>query len=87
MLLRRDDPNTGKMGVFDSAGQQLPYVLSFDTETQEVEMFLKLQDETSIPDQDERFLYLVMGEDMKPFVAKFVLPGAYALDETGTILK
>jgi len=90
MRLRRDDPNTVKMGVFDAAGQQLPYVVSFDTETSEIEMFIKLKDEEAVKDSDERFLYLAIADkdgELKPFAAKFVLPGAYAMDETGKVLK
>jgi len=86
MLLKRNDETASKYAVFDACGQQLPYVMSYDTETKEVEMYLKLQDEESSPNSDERYLYLIMEED-KPFLAKFILPGSYAVDEQGNILK
>jgi hypothetical protein len=78
------DPSV-KVGVFDAAGQQVPYVFGFDTETCEVEMLIKLKDE-SATNEGEKLCYFLFGEDLKPLVAKFVLPGAYVMDERGNIL-
>lgn len=78
------DPST-KMGIFDAAGQQIPYVMSFDTETCEIEMLIKLRDEEG--EGDEKIAHLVRGEDMAPLVAKFICPGAFVMTQDGTILK
>lgn len=77
---------TGKLGIFDAGGQQLPFVFGYDTETQEVEMMIKLKDDIEL-DDGERLCHLVLGPDMKPHVAKFILPGSYAMDAQGKILK
>lgn len=72
--------------VCDAAGQPLPFVMSYDTVTKEVEMLLKLKDNEIIPDSDEAQVFVAfkkVGKDLKPVVVKFVLEGSYALDSQG----
>ena len=38
--------NPANVGVFDAAHQQIPFVFGFDTDTCEVEMLIKLRDES-----------------------------------------
>ena len=49
-------------------------------------MLIKLRDESGEVD-GERICYFLFDDNLKPFPAKFVLPGAYALDTSGNILK
>jgi len=83
MKLDKRNPDDVKCGVFDAVGQQLPFVVSYDTETCEIEMMLKLHDEEPVEGTESVNFYVVFGQDKRPFVAKFVLPGSYALNEKG----
>jgi hypothetical protein len=78
------DPTT-KVGVFDAAGQQIPYVFSFDTETCEVEMLIKLKDEEG--EGDDKIAHLLRDADLKPLRAKFVIPGSYVMTSEGKYLR
>jgi len=74
-----------KVGIFDAAGQILPYVVGFDTETCEIEMMIKVKDEEG--EGDQKLVYLVRDESLKPLIAKFVCPGAYVMTTEGKRLK
>jgi len=81
---KRLDPSK-KLGIFDAAGQQIPYVHSFDTDTFEIEMMVKIKDEEG--EGEEKLAHLIRDADMKPLVAKFICPGAFVMLADGTVLK
>lgn len=83
MLLDRRETKDLRVMICDPLGQPLPYVVAFDSETCEIEMMLKLADEKSLLDSDERQVFVGLTADSQPFIAKFIYPGAYAIDETG----
>jgi hypothetical protein len=83
MLLSSEMPENAKYKVYDCLGHQLPYVITYDTETSEIEMAVRI----GTDDKGEP-IFLAHNFEMedgniKPgfFLPKFVLPGAYAEKE------
>lgn len=85
LLDATNEEHRHKFQVRDSGGQALPYVISYDTETKEVEMFVKMKDEEVTGEGDEKQVrpHLLLGENEKPIVIKFPLPGSYAIGKDG----
>ena len=82
MLLTVDTPEYEKYLVYDCEGHLIPYVVSFDTTTEEIELSIGVQRK-----QDERdgYCLLMHATEMEdgqivptPLIVKFKLPGAYA---------
>ena len=69
MILNKDTEDASRWCVYDCAGTQIPYVVSFDTETCEIEM--------GVYAGDTLLKHKVDGED-NPIYLTFTLPGAYA---------
>lgn len=42
MLINKDTPDIAQYLIYDCAGHVLPYVISFDTETKEIEMAIRV---------------------------------------------
>ena len=78
MLLTSDLPDSAKYTVHDCNGHVLPYVVSFDTETGEIELHVKVHG-----GKPGLLMQSVVREDgaegAAPILIKFKLPGAYAL--------
>jgi len=83
MLITVDSPEAKEYLIYDSAGHKIPYVISFDTETEEIELAI------SVPkkDDDDTICSLLMQSAKQedgstfntPIFVKFKLCGAYAL--------
>jgi len=89
MLLTVDMPESAQYLVHDCAGNTIPYVVSFDTETEEIELMIRVKSNTGLeveydPTKDLRLLMQKIDKedgtvDEAPIIVKFRLPGAYAL--------
>lgn len=82
MLLTVDTPDSCQYRVYDCTGQVIPFVTSFDTETEEIEMSIKIgTDEEKLA--NNLLMQLIPHEDGQmtyaPILIKFKLPGAYVL--------
>lgn len=82
MLITVDSPEANEYLIYDSAGHKIPYVTSFDTETEEIELAI------SVPrkDGEEQTPFLMQSATQEdgstfntPIFVKFKLSGAYAL--------
>ena len=89
MIITADHPESAKYMIYDCAGRKIPYVYSFDTETQEIELSIRI-----IPNEsDNNQVCILMTEvpkddgtvDYKPMIIKFKLPGAY-LTKDGVLI-
>lgn len=83
MILSAEMPENLLYKVYDCLGHQIPYVITFDTETSEIEMAVRIG-----TDDNGNTILLAHNFEMedgniKPgfFLPKFVLPGAYAEKE------
>lgn len=84
MLLTVDMPESAQYLVHDYAGNIIPYVVSFDTDTEEVELMIRVKANVGLEVNDLRLLMQKVDKedgmmDSAPIVVKFKLPGAYAL--------
>jgi len=74
MLLKADPANmakTAKTKIFDAAGRKIPFCVSYDTDTKEIEMIIQV---TGIGDLNPSFL-VSEGNIVK---VKMILPDSYA---------
>jgi uncharacterized protein (DUF2225 family) len=78
MILNKDTPEAAQWCVYDCAGTQIPYVVSFDTETCEIEI--------GVYAGNTLLKYTVEGEQ-QPIYLTFVLSGAYAKKKTEEEIK
>lgn len=83
MILSSEMPDSAKCVVKDCLGHQLPYVISFDTETCEIEMAVRIG-----TDNEGNPIFLAHKFEKEDgeivpgfFLPKFILPGAYAEKE------
>jgi len=78
MILNVETSDSYKCVVKDCLGKQITYVISFDTETCEIEMAVRIG-----TDDGGQPLFLAHKKDKEPsyFLPKFVLLGAYAEKE------
>jgi hypothetical protein len=78
MLLTSDMPDSAKYLIHDCDGHVLPYVVSFDTETEQIELHVRIPG-----DKPGLLMQSVVSGDgtaaSAPILLKFKLPGAYAL--------
>lgn len=89
MLLNVEMPEAAQYLVHDCQGNIIPYVVSFDTETEEIEVMIKVKANVGLevdydPTKDLRLLMQRIDKedgttDEAPIIVKFRLPGAYAL--------
>jgi len=83
MLLTVDSPEANDYTIHDSLGHIIPFVRSFDTETKEIELCIKVI--PSNKEKDDLGLLTQLVEDgatepySAPILVKFILPGAYAV--------
>jgi len=75
MLISLETPEADKYLVWDSSGNMIPFVVSFDTESEEVELF--------VPVQAQKFVTAAKvnadgNVTHTPISIKFKLAGAYA---------
>lgn len=81
MIVSIDTPEFEKYVVYDCDGHEIPYVVSFDTDTEEIEISIGV---CRKKDEENKFVILmqsVKGDDTitsAPILVKFKLPGAYA---------
>lgn len=78
MLLTADMPESSSYTVHDFLGRKIPFVLSFDTETCEIELAIRIGTH-----EDGNPLLLAFSHPEDPnkvcfFLPKFILTGAYA---------
>lgn len=80
MLLTANMPDARDFEVRDASGRLLGGVMSYDTETQETEMYLC---------DSEYFVVFPFSEtEYQPVMIKTIIPGSYAVDRrTGETLK
>lgn len=87
MLLTVETPEVNKYHVYDCIGTLIPYVTSFDTETEEIELMiqvpkkertLKIQEAMELPVLMQSFIKEDGTKDFAPILVKFKLSGAYA---------
>lgn len=83
MLLTVDLPEAEKYLVHDCDGNIVPYVMSFDTVTEEIELMIRVKAKTE--DEKEPLKVLMQKIEKEdgttasaPIAVKFKLPGAYA---------
>ena len=75
MLITRDIPDAEKYVIFDCRGSRIPYVISFDTETCEIELAVRVFS----ADGNVTFLSeTTLDGTPSETLIKFVLRGAYA---------
>lgn len=82
MLLSVDTPEYDKYMVYDCEGHLIPYVVSFDTTTEEIELSVGVHRKR---DEKNDYSLLMQATEMEdgqvmptPIIVKFKLPGAYA---------
>ena len=83
MLLSVEIPESVKYLVHDCNGNIVPYVISFDTKTEEIELMIRVK---ANPEDEKEPFRLLMQKiekedgtiDSAPIAIKFKLPGAYA---------
>jgi len=88
MLITVATPEAEKYLIFDCVGHVIPCVTSFDTETKEIELMIRVQEQVKNNKEDEPTSRIVplMQEvtnedgttDSAPILVKFKLLGAYA---------
>jgi len=81
MLLTVDTPEFEKYLIYDSAGHIIPYVISFDTVTEDIELSIGVHRKAE--SREEYSILMQIEEDdgqtiNVPVIVKFKLPGAYA---------
>ena len=78
MLITNKTSEKQTVSIHDCSGSEIPGVISFDTNTKEIEMLIWLLKE---PGSEPRPLLKTLSSDgtPSPFVARFKLIGAYAL--------
>ena len=83
MLINLDTPDVNQYLVYDCDGHPIPYVTSFDTDTEEIELSIGVHKKENDP-----LMQTVPFEGTTtsvPILVKFKLPGAYAL-KNGTAI-
>lgn len=75
MLISLETPEADKYVIYDSSDNMIPFVVSFDTESEEIELF--------VPVQAQKFITASKvdadgGVTHEPISIKFKLSGAYA---------
>jgi hypothetical protein len=89
MLITSTHPDAKHYRIYDCAGNVLPYVYSYDTETKEIEMAVCLKAPKELKIEDSGEMHNTASFLMQPndkgdpalMLIKFVLPGSYLLKD------
>lgn len=88
MIISVDTPEYEKYLVYDCSGHVIPYVISFDTDSEEIELSIGVNRK----DKEEGPFALLMQSVTEgdqtystPTIVKFKLPGAYATKDGAAI--
>jgi hypothetical protein len=82
MLISVDTPEFNDYMIYDCDGHVIPYVISFDTDTEEIELSIGVCRKEK---EESKFVLLMQSITFEgtatstPILVKFKLPGAYAL--------
>jgi hypothetical protein len=83
MLITVDSPEASEYLIYDSAGHKIPYVISFDTETEDIELAVSVPKKDVDDNTPPLLMQSAAQEDGSvfntPIFVKFKLCGAYAL--------
>jgi len=82
VLINIDTPDIDQYLVYDCDGHLIPYVLSFDTDSEEIEISIGVHKKENETNHYVLLMQTVPFEDTTtsaPILVKFKLPGAYAL--------
>jgi len=91
MLLSLETPEADKYLVFDCNGNIIPFVISFDTESEEIELMIPVKS----PEKETTAIYQLLMQtriaedgalEHAPIAVKFKLAGAYAMKD-GQVIK
>lgn len=86
MLITVESPDAHQYRIYDCEGSAIPFVVSFDTETKDIELSVRVVGKKSEEGGEElcmlKQLVVENGENQHaPVIIKFNLPGAYALKD------
>lgn len=83
MLLTSEIPDAKDYLVYDCEGHLIPCIVSFDTETEEVELSISVMKSSEERNQVVQMFQSITDADgvtkSAPIFVKFRLPGAYAM--------
>jgi len=83
MLLTSETPDAKDYLVYDCEGHLIPCIVSFDTETEEVELSISVMKSSEERNQVVQMFQKITDADgvtkSAPIFVKFRLPGAYAM--------
>jgi len=78
MLINKEHPRANEIGIYDSKGKGIPFVISFDTETKEVLRF------SAHPNTGQCQIIKDKDGNAQPVYICEVVEGAYAMYNDGT---
>jgi hypothetical protein len=85
MIFKLDDPTWRQVFIYDAAGQMIPSVTEYNTETREVTLCLlhglEKNNDNEVPKC--RMILQYDKGDLQPITVQVRIPGSYAVDRYG----
>ena len=79
MLINIDIPESSQYKIYDCVGHLIPAVVSFDTETEEIEVSICCHRNSTDTNEICVLMQKTETDEVAPILVKFKLAGAYAM--------